>query len=260
MLPGCLRSLGFADELYVGVDSRTTDATEELARASGAEVFRVDFSDFGGAKARGLEEAKEAGWILLVDADERVSSELAIEIGRRLEDVSDDVVAFSLPVRNYFQGRIMNFGGWADERPVRLIRNGAAEFVGAVHETVRFSRPGRVEPLIGPLLHFSHRSVEQSLEKDWLYVDLGAHRLLVDGAPPVTSRRMLARAVMVLLRRFVAKRAWKDGPAGIFDTCRVVSGEVATMMRLRELQQGYDPVAAYRELDERLQNAPDADR
>lgn len=251
MLPGCLRCLGFVEKVYVGVDSRTLDRTAEVAATSGAEVFPVEFTDFASAKSRGL-EAVRADWVLFVDADERISRELAEEIVRRAAEAPDDVLGFRVPVTNYFHGQKMSFGGWSSEAPVRLVRTGVADFGGAVHETLRLNEKGRIEELRAPLIHFSHRSVEQALAKDWVYVDLGARRLLAEGAPRVTARHMMKQAAKLFFRRFVVKRAWKDGPAGVFDTIRVVSGELTTMMRLRELQQGYDPVAAYRELDEQL--------
>lgn len=252
MLPGCLRSLAFADEIVVGIDSRTTDATTAIAQDAAAVVLSLDFENFSAARNCALEKASSE-WVLFVDADERVPVELAEEIITRTRAASQETLAFRIPRHNYFYGRLMEHGGWMSEAPIRLARRGAFRFEGDVHEVLTPTSPGGIADLSGPLIHFTHRSVAESLRKDWAYTDLGARRLLAEGAPQVTTGRMLLRAGKVFLRRFVFKRAWRDGPGGVLDAVRVVSGDLATMMRLRELQTGYDAVAVYRELEEQLQ-------
>lgn len=252
MLPGCLRSVEFADEVVVGVDSRTTDGTGAVAEAAGAIVVRLDFEDFSTARNLVIEKTRSE-WVLFIDADERVSAELAEEIKTRTRTAPSDTWGFRVRRHNYFYGQLMGHGGWMNEAPVRLARRGAFRFEGTVHEVAVPIGPGTVADLLAPLIHHTHRSVAESLRKDWAYVDLGARRMLAEGAPPVTTRRMLLKAGKVFLRRFVVKKAWRDGPAGVLEVGRVISGDLATMMRLLELQTGYDEVAVYRELDEKLQ-------
>jgi glycosyltransferase involved in cell wall biosynthesis len=248
MLPGCLRRLAFVDEVLVAVDSRSTDRTVAIAQEAGAHVVVLDFHDFASAR-RAAQQAAQADWILSVDADERISAGLAREIQLRTCDASPNTVAFRIPRRNYFYGQQMRHGGWVNEAPTRLFRRTAVSVCGQVHESTRMVEPGRTEALHSPLIHFSHRSVEQSLEKDWLYADLGAKQLLEDGAAPVTTSRIVKRAAWQFLRRCVVKRAWRDGPVGVVEVFRVLGGDLTTQLRLWELQRKYDPASTYRQLD-----------
>jgi glycosyltransferase involved in cell wall biosynthesis len=164
-LPGCLKCLRFVDEVIVAVDSRSTDQTSAVAEASGARVTTLDFKDFGSAR-EAARQLTEADWVLSVDADERVLSELAQEICSRVSTASPDTIAIRIPIRNYFYSQEMKHGGWVDETPARLFRQRAVAYEGLVHETTRHVVPGRTDRLTTPLIHFSHRSVEQSLGKD----------------------------------------------------------------------------------------------
>jgi glycosyltransferase involved in cell wall biosynthesis len=255
MLPGCLRCLAFADEVVVAVDSRSTARTVAIAEASGARVLVIDFQDFGTAK-EAAQQAIEADWVLAVDADERISADLAREIRFRTSSASPKTIAFRIPRRNYFYGQEMKHGGWANEASTRLFRRNAVSYRGQVHETTRAIVPGRTDTLQTPLIHFTHRSVEQSLEKDWQYADLGAAQLLESGAPQVTTSRMLKRVARQFVRRFVVKRGWKDGLVGVVEVFRVLAGDLTTRMRLWELQREYNQAETYRQLDSSIEVAP----
>src|SRR4051794_38057801 len=83
MLEPGLRLLAFCDEIVVVVDDRTTDASEEVARRQTDKVFRERFEDFSQLKNAAIARAS-GDWLLLVDADERVTPALAAEIERTL--------------------------------------------------------------------------------------------------------------------------------------------------------------------------------
>ena len=82
-IKGCLEGLRFCDELVL-VDSGSTDQTVSLAKAFGATVYEREFKDFASQKNYGIEKA-DGEWVLLVDADERVSEPLAREIQKALK-------------------------------------------------------------------------------------------------------------------------------------------------------------------------------
>src|SRR5919206_5090122 len=71
-------SVAWADEIVV-IDSNSTDATRELAAASGARVIANAWPGFGAQKQFAVEQAKHE-WIFSLDADERVSNELRTSI------------------------------------------------------------------------------------------------------------------------------------------------------------------------------------
>jgi len=253
MLPGCLRCLGFADEVVVVLDDRTTDRSCGIAVAAGARVLKAAFSDFAALRSEGL-DAASGSWVLVVDADERVDARLAREIVQAC--AAPEQAAYALRIANVFYGQPMVHGGWASEAPVRLFPHGSARFVGSVHEHLEFDTALEVKILAAPLLHFSHRSLEHALSKSAAYGDLAGRRLYEQRAPTVTTVRMLRVAAYHLLRRMVWKQAWRDGVPGVFEVFRTETEHLAGQVRLWELQRGADPVAIYADLDQRIEVLP----
>src|SRR5215471_2746159 len=120
-LRACVESVrGIADEILVA-DSGSTDGTVDLARSLGCRVIQralVDFSDF---KNWAIPQARHP-WILLADADERITPGLAAEIRTTLENPAPQVAAYWIDRDTYFLGRQLRFGDCRNERVLRLFR------------------------------------------------------------------------------------------------------------------------------------------
>lgn len=133
----CIETLRFADQIIV-FDSFSTDATVDLARAAGAEVIQRVFDHYPGQRNAALDAARERGadWALFVDADERVTPELAAEA--RAAITRPDVAGWRIPRYNYIFGRLTRGAGWYPDYQTRLLRVGAARYDPArqVHELV----------------------------------------------------------------------------------------------------------------------------
>ncbi|CAA9443883.1 MAG: hypothetical protein AVDCRST_MAG51-3477, partial [uncultured Ramlibacter sp.] len=120
----CVRSARFADEVIV-MDSGSTDGTAELARAEGATVVVTDWPGYGPQNNRGIELAR-GDWFFSLDADERITPELAQEIRGAI--ARTDVEGFRVPRLSMFCGRFMHHGGWRPDYTWRLARRGKARF------------------------------------------------------------------------------------------------------------------------------------
>ena len=247
MLPGCLRCLGFADEVIVALDDRTTDRSAEIAESAMAVVLPVHFTNFSDLKNAGLKKAR-GQWVLIVDADERVTRTLADEIGHALERTAS---AFRIPRKNYFFGQEMRAGAWERERPVRLFRRGEAEFVGDVHEQLRLANGANdVDTLSNPLIHFSHRSIAQSLRKTIIFGELQATELLRAGAPKVTWRTYFRVIGREFVRRMVLHRGYRDGTIGVIEAIYQPFSLFTVYVRLWELQRSPPLDVVYERLDQ----------
>src|SRR5256712_2029871 len=100
----CLVSVAWADEIVV-VDACSTDRTVELARRFTDKIFVRPWPGYGPQKNFGIEQVT-ANWILIVDADERVSPELKVEIRKIIAlPRNDKISAYRVPRRNYYYGR-----------------------------------------------------------------------------------------------------------------------------------------------------------
>lgn len=208
-IEACLRSVAWADEIVV-VDAASVDQTVELARAAGAVVVQTsDWPGFGAQKNRAL-DAAHGDWILSLDADERVSPELRVEIERTLAAPSFDV--YELPRRSTFCGRFMRHGGWWPDYTARLFRRGAARFSDArVHERLITERP--VGRLASPLIHYSFRSMEQVIDKMNRYSSDSAAMLAARGRTPGLASAVV-HGVAAFLRSYVLRRGFLDGRHG----------------------------------------------
>lgn len=233
MIPGCLRRLGFADEVIVVVDDRSRDGTREIAEQFGARVYLERFQSFSQLKNAALARAS-GDWVLVVDADERVTHSLREEIIAAMDGPYD---AYSVPRDNYFFGQRMEWGGWP-ERMVRLFRGGIVSYHGDIHEQERFTtetpRIGRLE---GSLAHFTHRCIGHNLAKTANFGDVQARELLMAGHPPVRVRTFARVMGRELWHRLVRGRAYRDGMPGIVEAIYQPFSLFTVYVRLWELQQ-----------------------
>jgi glycosyltransferase involved in cell wall biosynthesis len=114
----CIESVAWADEIIV-VDSGSSDATVEICRELGAQVYVHDWPGFGMQKNRALGYATK-DWVFSIDADERVTSELRAEIQSALQGAQ--AVGYEIPRLSSFCGRYMHHSGWYPDYVLRLFR------------------------------------------------------------------------------------------------------------------------------------------
>lgn len=155
LLPDCLASVDFADEVVL-LDSGSSDDTVELARSLGAKVFvDTDWQGYGIQRQRAQSFAT-GDWVLMIDTDERVTPELKQALLSVLDAPAPNAV-YSIARRNYFLGRFMRHSGWYPDRVTRLYaRNQYRYNASRVHESLD-SNGAQVIALQGDLLHLTCR-------------------------------------------------------------------------------------------------------
>jgi glycosyltransferase involved in cell wall biosynthesis len=120
-LPRALASLQRVATRVIVVDSGSTDATVQIARAAGAEVWLHSWSNYALQFNAALDRlGSGAGWVLRLDADEYVTPQLAAQISAGLPDVAGITVGRSM----WFQGQPVRYGGLFPARMLRLFRQG----------------------------------------------------------------------------------------------------------------------------------------
>jgi glycosyltransferase involved in cell wall biosynthesis len=129
-LPDCLKSVSFADDIVV-VDSGSTDRTVEVARGSGCRVFVEDWKGYGPQKNSAIEKCRHA-WVLLLDADERLSPEAQEIIRGVLRNPHAD--AYTVKRKNFLHRKWLRHSGYWPDRQVRLVNRDRGLFQGAIHE------------------------------------------------------------------------------------------------------------------------------
>lgn len=120
-----LQSVQFADEIIV-VDSFSKDRTVELAQPLCNKVLQREYENSASQKNWTIPQA-EHEWILLVDADERVTPELEQEI-KQILSAEPKEVAYWIKRKNHFMGRPVNYSGWQNDKVIRLFRKSKCRY------------------------------------------------------------------------------------------------------------------------------------
>lgn len=201
-LPDCLASLAWCDEIWV-VDSHSTDGTLEIARRHTDRIVQIPSSDFSTLRetARTI-NGLTAEWILFLDADERITPELAEEIPRRLATEGHIYDAFYIPGRQHFWGKWLKHGEASPYYQMKLLRREAVHFDGReVHEDAIVK--GKIGVTTHRMIHIAQESMIESLDKLNRYTTLEALRMYRTGEELYpTERRSYSRLNNVLKRIF----------------------------------------------------------
>ena len=203
---------GLADELVV-LDTGSGDATLEIVRAHGrASVHESVFDGFGAVKQRALEHC-HGDWVLSLDADERISPELAAAIHAMREDGSlEDHAGYKIRRRNWIQGRAMTTMGLQNDAPLRLFRREGASFnTNLVHEGVALPEGATIGRLDTPLEHFTMGSIDQYLRKQDHYTTLD----LEQNPRPHSTTHLVFVWPTTFWRYYVGRRGYRDGWQGL---------------------------------------------
>jgi glycosyltransferase involved in cell wall biosynthesis len=204
----CLESVAFCDERIV-VDCGSTDATVEIARQKGARVEYHAWRGFGPQKNYALSLATGT-WVLSLDADERVTPELAAAINSAVADGGAD--AWEFLRLSSFCGRQMRHSGWYPDYVLRLFRRGKASFDDVVvHERVIYDGP--VKRLRAPLIHHPVLKLEDSLSRLDRYSTAKAQMIVASGRR-VTFLTGIGHGLFSFLRAYVLKAGFLDGAEG----------------------------------------------
>jgi glycosyltransferase involved in cell wall biosynthesis len=209
----CLESLQWADEIVV-LDSQSDDGTVELARPLVTRLETRRFVDFPSQRQAALDLIC-SDWVLFVDADERVTSELAEEVRDVVALVGPSApVGYWVPRRNYIWGRWIKGGGWYPDYQLRLFRRnrGRYDLARGVHELVDLD--GAAGHLQHTLIHHNYESVGQFLAKQWQYSTLEA-RTLFDQGKRARPHNLVLQPVREFRRRLVTLGGYRDGPHGV---------------------------------------------
>jgi glycosyltransferase involved in cell wall biosynthesis len=209
-LPACLEGVRWADEVMV-VDSGSTDDTIALARRAGATVLEHPYESAARQKNWALPQLAHP-WVLILDADEFVTPELAAEI-RAVVHADGPADGYFLRRRSYFLGREIRHCGWDQDRVLRLFRRDRGRYDDRmVHETLQLD--GRRAMLTTPLVHMTYRTLGDYLDKLRRYTSRGAADLRARGRRPSWWAPLL-RPPARFVRMYLLQAGFLDGVHGL---------------------------------------------
>lgn len=205
-----IESVRWADEVVL-VDSWSTDGTTEIATRLGAKVVQVDFKGYGDLRNQAIAACSHE-WIFSLDADERCTSEVAMEI-QELVNKPDSADAYWVPRRNFFMGRWIKHSGWyPNYRQPQLFRRGRMSYdQQTVHENYILNSAKPIGYIKNAIWQFPFKDMSEVMRKANRYSSLGAQR--------ITERRLsmstaLSHGVWSFLKHYIFKLGFMDGWAG----------------------------------------------
>jgi glycosyltransferase involved in cell wall biosynthesis len=227
-LEDCLASVrDWADEIVL-CDSGSTDSTIEVAESFGARIVVQPWLGFGLQKQAAVEAASN-DWVLCLDADERVTPELAQAIRALGEE--PPLRAYRFARANQFMGRTLRHGEGYPDWSLRLFNRRVARWSeDTVHEKV--ITHADIGTLPGDLLHASAESLSDYLAKQNRYTDLQAQTIAAS-AQAVGWKEVALAPLVRFIKFFLLKRGYRDGLPGFV---HIAIGCANTMMKYAKAQ------------------------
>ncbi len=251
MLRGCLSGLSWCDSVLL-IDNGSTDETASIAENFGAKIIQSKHLSFDKLRTDALKYI-QTPWVFYIDADERVTPQLAKSIAVHLETATPPTNAFSLIRQNIFYGHKMKWGGWQDDRVTRIFRlQTLTKWKGKVHESPVFV--GQTQHLPLALIHLTHRNTTDGLSKTMVWTKIEAELLFSAGVKPVTVGTIIRKMVMEFWRRSVVFKGWKDGQVGFIEAIVQGINKALIYIQIWELQQKPSLKETYTAIDADLSN------
>ena len=206
----CIESALWADEVFV-VDSFSTDRTVEIAGTYTDRVVQHEYVNSARQKNWAIPQAAHE-WVMILDADERITPELQARIERILAgDPEHD--AYSIKRMSYFFGKLIRHCGWHKDYLTRLFRRDAGAYEDLeVHSDMRV--PGTVGRINECFIHYTDVDFKQYFEKFGRYTTLAAADLYRSGVQPSWTRLFL-RPTWRFFRMYVMRLGFLDGIHGL---------------------------------------------
>lgn len=153
-LPGCFKSISWCDDIVI-LDSYSQDKTKSIAEQHGARVKQRQFDNYAAQRNYGLKEITyKHQWVLMLDADERVSQELYYELNKlsELKKEDSEIAMFLMRRKDFFFGTWIRRSGGYPTWFGRLVNPELVEVKREINE--EYHTDGNSQSLCGHLLHY----------------------------------------------------------------------------------------------------------
>jgi glycosyltransferase involved in cell wall biosynthesis len=204
-----VKALQWCNEIVV-VDSGSTDNTVDICKQLGCVVYHHAFENYGKQKNYAVSLAKN-NWVLVVDADEIITAELAEEIKQILNSDAVPYHGYKIKISLVFLGRLLRFGGEYNMNHLRFFNKQHGQYNSDdVHEDVVID--GKSPVLKNRMLHYSYENLHDYFEKFNQYTSLAAEKM--KGKKPKSKLYLFLKFPLTFLQTYFLKGLIFDGYPG----------------------------------------------
>ena len=204
-----VKALQWCDEIVV-VDSGSIDNTVDICKQLGCTVYHHTFENYGKQKHYAVSLTKN-NWVLVVDADEIVTPELAAEIKQILSADTPPYHGYKIKISLVFMGRLLRFGGEYNMSHLRFFNKQHGQYNSdKVHEDVVLD--GESPVLKNRMLHYSYENLHDYFEKFNRYTTLAAEKM--NNKKPKSKLYIFLKFPVTFLQTYFLKGLILDGYPG----------------------------------------------
>ncbi|MCX7881133.1 MAG: glycosyltransferase family 2 protein [Patescibacteria group bacterium] len=236
----CLTSAKKLTNNIIVIDSESTDKTIEIIKKENIPFFTFPYQYYvEPARNFGIKKAT-SDWILILDADERITDQLAEEIKNKINHYQKNIGGYKIARKNIFLDKWLKYGGWWPDYQIRLInKNYFLNWPEEIHSTPVIK--GKIEFLSTPLIHLQHQGFDQMVNKTIIFEDLEAN-LLYEGKKRGNTLTFFRKFLGELFRRLIKKAGFLDGTIGIIEAIYQSFSKTITYLFLYEKYQKNRPL------------------
>ncbi|MDD5070151.1 MAG: glycosyltransferase family 2 protein [Candidatus Omnitrophica bacterium] len=232
LIRDCLESVKWADEILI-CDSFSTDKTLEIAKEYTDRIIQHEYINSAKQKNWAIPQANNE-WVLIVDTDERISSELKQEIKAVVQN-SQDKTGFKIPRANFSFGKRLYYGGYWPDYQLRLFLKSKAVYQPKeVHSHINLQ--GECGMLTNPILHYHDRTVSQVIDKYFIrYAKWEAEEKLK--RENFNYKKLFTKPIIIFFYRYIILQGFRDGFAGFISANIWGIYSFFSYLYMRELQK-----------------------
>ena len=240
-IQACINSAKILSDTIVVIDMASTDTTSHIVQQNKVKLVSFPFSHYvEPARAFGIEQATSP-WVMILDADERVTSKLAQEIKTivHMQRAPSQPTHYYIPRKNIFgnttclpAGRWLKHGDWWPDKQIRFINKSfLKEWPSHIHSTPVMD--GSHGTLKNSIEHYFHGDLEDMVKKTIVYEDIESD-LLLQAKRPVSVITFFRKFIGELNRRLIIKMGFLDGSIGAIESMYQAYSKTITYLFLYE--------------------------
>jgi glycosyltransferase involved in cell wall biosynthesis len=206
----CVKSALQVSNDIIVADSGSEDLTQDLSIQAGARLLQVTWKGYGQTRNEAAKFA-ENEWILALDADERLTTQLALSINNL--SLANNNIIYGFKIKSFLGSKKIKFGEWGRQKIYRLYNRQHAQWDSKlVHEKITGRNITR-KIIPGELFHYTMKDLEEFKSKTILYATLSAKKYAA-GQKKATWIKRFISPVFSIIQNYIFRLGFLDGKEG----------------------------------------------